>query len=62
MTVYATDKQFSTLVVFVFNVGVQEFSKLTTLKILNEGKYKVKSQTFKGLGTRREQEVKLWQA
>jgi lysozyme len=65
--------QFDALVSFTFNVGVGAFRKSTLLKLLNQLKYdqvpaqlrrwiRSGGQIINGLITRRENEIKLWEA
>jgi len=41
-----TQNQFDALVSFEYNVGYENFSKSTLLKLLNQGKYKEAAQQF----------------
>ncbi len=66
-----TQNQFDSLTSFVFNIGVNAFSKSTLLRLLNQGRYKEASEQFKrwnldngkveqGLINRRVKEEKLF--
>lgn len=47
VTVSLTSNQFSSLVSFVYNVGVDAFSKSTLLRLLNKGDYSGASEQFR---------------
>lgn len=65
------DNQFSALVIFVFNIGVEAFRTSTLVRVLNQGEYNlvpvqlqrwvyVKSFRSPGLENRRDAEEELW--
>ncbi len=71
VTVPLNDNQFSTLVSFVFNVGVSNFEQSTLLKLLNRGWYeqvpaqltrwnRAHGEVLGGLSRRRAAESRLW--
>lgn len=71
VTVTLNDNQFAALVCFVFNVGAQNFSQSTLLRLLQRGWYeqvpvqlvrwnKARGETLGGLARRRAAEAKLW--
>jgi len=65
------DNQFSALVSFAYNIGLDAFAKSTLLRLLNAGDYssvpaqlrrwnKNDGKVMQGLINRRESEIKLW--
>lgn len=72
VSVPLAQNQFDALLMFVFNIGAEAFANSTLLRRLNEGKYTdvptqlrrwihTGGKVSKGLKTRREMEVALWE-